>query len=118
MFRLLLDEGISPSISSLLWAEGIDNYPLRDRGLLGLSDHEIWALANAQGRAVVTINGADFRQLARRADDHAGLMIIPSGGTRHEHFRFVMLGIEHARSMSLDALRNVVIQVPPFGEGL
>jgi predicted nuclease of predicted toxin-antitoxin system len=42
-FRLILDEMISPNISPGLWEAGVDNYAIRDRGLLHASDYQVWA---------------------------------------------------------------------------
>ena len=57
---LLLDENTSPRIVRALWERQVDAVHIRDRGLLGASDHELWKFAKQEARTIVTINGKDF----------------------------------------------------------
>ena len=47
-------------------------------------------LALAETRTIVTINAKDFRKLAERSDAHAGIVVIPSGGSPNAQFDFIM----------------------------
>lgn len=58
--------------SSALWQQDVDAVLVRDRGLLGAPDHELWKLAVAETRTIVTINAKDFRKLAQRSQAHPG----------------------------------------------
>lgn len=116
MLRLVLDENISPSIVPLLWAEGIDSYSIRDRDKLRISDHRLFALANEEGRAIATINRADFERLARRAGHHAGIIVIPSGGTRSIHFEHILRAVRVALANEPATMNDQVFYVSEEGD--
>ena len=95
--RLLLDENISPRITPLLFEAGIDALPLRDRALLQIADHRVLAIAAKEGRAVTTINFADFEKLALKRKSHPGIILIPSGGTREQQFTYILTAADYLR---------------------
>jgi len=103
MLKLLLDENISPALTGPLWERGVDTVALRDRGLLEVGDHTVWAIGQQEARSVVTINYGDFRRLAQRATGHAGLVIIPSGRTRDGQFNLIVSVIEFVRSENVES---------------
>jgi len=78
-FRLILDEMISPHISRGLWEAGVDNYAIRDRGLLQASDYQVWTRAKLDARTLVTINEVHFRRFAETEPSHCGIIVIPDG---------------------------------------
>jgi predicted nuclease of predicted toxin-antitoxin system len=89
--RILLDENLSPTIAILLCNQGIDATHVRDRGLNGAPDSEVFELAFVEDRVVVTLNVSDFVKLARARAVHAGLVLIEQGGLkRDEQFRIVL----------------------------
>jgi predicted nuclease of predicted toxin-antitoxin system len=94
VINLLLDEGISPSLVHLLAEREIDAAALRDRGCLRLEDYQVWELAIAETRTVVTINGRHFRRLASTTPIHHGVLVLPSGGSRTEQFSNVVNAVE------------------------
>ena len=94
MISLLLDEPVSPSLTSLFANLQIDAIALRDRGRLQAADHEVWDLAMAEDRTVVTMNGRHFRKLAMMAPRHPGVLVLPSGGSRAEQFDYVTTAID------------------------
>ena len=53
---LLLDENPSPRIVRTLWQHDVDAVHVRDRGLLGAPDHELWKLAVAETRTIIDSN--------------------------------------------------------------
>jgi hypothetical protein len=66
--RLLLDEHYSPKIAIELRERGYDVASVTERDdLRGLGDRELWSLASAEGRALMTENVADFMPLVREA---------------------------------------------------
>lgn len=87
--RFLLDENISPNIAPQLWEEGVDAVPIRDRSMLRASDYRVLQVAQKEKRAVATINEYDFERLALKMAQHAGIAVIPSGGSRDEQFEYV-----------------------------
>jgi predicted nuclease of predicted toxin-antitoxin system len=112
-FRLLLDEMISPAIVAPLWMAGIDAVALRDRGLLEIEDHVVWRLAQSEARTIGTANGKDFMKFAARSDRHAGLLIIPGGGSRAEQLTYIANAADSAsrRSDHAPNFENVVVTV-------
>ena len=90
--RLLIDEMYPPSIAEQLRDRAHDVTAVTERiELRSLSDANLFALAQQEGRAVVTENVADFVPLADAADHrgeaHHGLVLVdpakyPRGGGR------------------------------------
>ena len=118
MLKLVLDEMISPSLVPLLWEQNVDNYSIRDRSKLRISDHRLFALANEEGRVVATINRADFERLARQAETHCGLLVIPSGGTREMQYDYLMRAVDIAKAENvvLPNMKDRVFYVPEDGD--
>ena len=66
--RLLLDEHYPPMLAQLLRQAGFDVVGVaEDPAMLGAPDPEVFRVAAAQGRRVVTENVRDFRPLLTRA---------------------------------------------------
>lgn len=79
--RLLLDEQISGKVADRLRSRGHDvTAATDDQGLRGLSDPDIFEVAQQQERALATYNRVDFepitREYAQTNRDHYGLVII------------------------------------------
>jgi predicted nuclease of predicted toxin-antitoxin system len=114
---LLLDENTSPRIVRALWEREVDAVHVRDRGLLGASDHEIWKFAKQEGRSIVTINGKDFRKLARDSQKHPGIVVIPSGGSPDAQLEFIMSAVTWVTSTnSPDGFSNRYLEIGDEGE--
>jgi predicted nuclease of predicted toxin-antitoxin system len=96
MYRLIIDEMMSPTLVPDLWAREIDTIHVRDRALLQISDHALWKYAISEDRTVVTCNGKDFAKLAAREPTHPGIISVPSGGHRAEQLSYVMGAIAWA----------------------
>jgi predicted nuclease of predicted toxin-antitoxin system len=77
--KLLLDEHYANDIAAALRAAGPDAVTFSERGLKGLDDEPLLALAAAEDRAVLTNNAGDFLLLIRRwaesGEDHCGLLL-------------------------------------------
>lgn len=81
--KLLVDEDLSPFAANRLRAEhGIDAVHVRDRGMLGASDHRVLACAYQEDRTLVTANVGDFQQLAASCEVHPGIVLVMDGGLR------------------------------------
>lgn len=95
--RLLLDEQFSAGIAEALRARGHDVVALQDadrQHWRGLSDPDLFDLALAERRAIVTENFAHFRSCADRAyargTAHYGLISTSNKALpRHRHDAFV-----------------------------
>lgn len=79
--KLLLDEQISGKVAERLGAQGHDVVAAAaDPALRGLSDPDLFEVAQAQERAVATYNRPDFEALVREYADvgrvHYGLVLI------------------------------------------
>lgn len=79
--RLLLDEMLTMKIALQLRERGHDVYAITERPhLVSLSDDQVLALGEAEGRALVTANIGDFATLdARWADsgrEHGGIVSV------------------------------------------
>jgi predicted nuclease of predicted toxin-antitoxin system len=114
---LLLDENTSPRIVRTLWQNDVDAVHVRDRGLLGAPDHELWKLALTETRTVVTINAKDFRKLAQRSQAHPGIVVIPSGGSPDAQFNFIMSAVRWASfTNSATGFANRYLEIDENGE--
>lgn len=79
--KLLLDEQISGKVAERLRGRGHDVLAATDDpGLRGLSDPDLFEVAQQQGRALATYNRSDFepivRTFAAANREHHGLVII------------------------------------------
>lgn len=92
--KLLLDEQISGKIAERLRDRGHDvTAATDDPSLRGLSDPDLFAVAQQQGRALVTYNRVDFepiiREYAEANREHHGLVIVHP--TRFPSWEFTRL---------------------------
>ncbi len=76
MANLYADEHYPLPVVELLRAFGHDVLTVQAAGKanLRISDDEVLAFATSQGRAVLTLNRQDFKQLHRLQPDHAGII--------------------------------------------
>ena len=105
MPRLLFDENLSPSLKIHL----ADSYPgslhVRDVGLRGGSDSEIWAVAAKEDLIIVTKDD-DFRQLSflRGGPPKVVWLVVGNAGTG-----FISELLEQHRS-DIEALENDAVE--------
>ena len=107
---LLLDECVTPAGVQVGWsfAPPIDIIHVNHRGRKAESDHGVWAYANAQGRAIVTINAIDYVRLACRPNNsHRGLFLMEPGHPRAQQLECItsicrFVNSENAASRCLD----------------
>ena len=71
--RFYLDEHVDPAIAEGLRRRGIDALTTAEAGLLNASDEKQMALAEAQGRVLVT-HDADFLRIYRTGKIHPGII--------------------------------------------
>ena len=105
--KLLLDENLSPNVAAQLQAEGVDVVHVRERGMLGATDHAVLDRAFAEERILVTMNVADFEKLAAAREIHAGIVLVTPGGlTRAEQLTVLHAAI--ARLANVDLVNHVL----------
>ena len=89
--KLLLDENLSVSVAPILVAEdGVDACHVRDRAMLGASDHGVLERAYAEDRILVTANVDDFVKLAHERELHAGIILFEDA-TLHRAEQLAMI---------------------------
>ncbi len=94
--KLVLDENLSTKIAELLRTEGVDIIHLRERRMLGATDHAVLDKAFQEDRVLVTMNVADFEKLAAARDVHAGIVLVTPGGLlRAEQLVIVRAALAH-----------------------
>jgi len=76
--RFQLDEHVAPAIARALRQRGIDAITVHEADLLGASDAQLLAHANAEGRVVVTQDD-DFLRLHHQQQPHAGITYCKQG---------------------------------------
>jgi predicted nuclease of predicted toxin-antitoxin system len=111
--KLLLDENLSPSAAVALIASGIDACHVRDRGILGATDHEVLERAFLEDRILVTSNVVDFVKLARAREIHAGIVLIERGGLRDEQIELIRQVVE--KPADHGAMINELLHVAEHG---
>jgi predicted nuclease of predicted toxin-antitoxin system len=112
--KLLLDENPSPSAAVALVASGIDACHLRDRGILGATDHEVLERAFLEDRILVTSNVDDFVKLARAREIHAGIVLIERAGLlRDEQIELIRQVVEKLAEHG--AMINELLHVAEHG---
>lgn len=78
--KFLIDEDISPTIARYLCEQFlIDAVAVRDRGLLGKSDHYILEYALNEERILVTANIVDFEKFASLLEVHCEIIFFLEG---------------------------------------
>jgi hypothetical protein len=106
--KLLLDEMLSPMIARELRERGHDVESIAgDPGRQAMSDAEVFALARAEHRAIVTNNLRDYRPLHHEA-------IVPGG---EGHFGMIFLPGTYRRTKAdigriIAALEQILAQHP------
>jgi len=75
--KLYADEGFSFKVTEHLRSLGHDVLTVQEAGQanLRIPDEEILAFATQQGRAVLTVNRADFIRLHKKYPNHAGIIV-------------------------------------------
>jgi hypothetical protein len=75
--KLWLDECVPPSSGTAGTKRGYDTVSNRDRGMLGVKDHELFPAVVDEDRVLVTNNAADFEALCVEHGLHCGLIVLP-----------------------------------------
>jgi len=73
--RIVADENLHEPISSYLKSLGYDVHCIRDSGLSGISDDEVYQLACRENRIIVTMD-KDFSRMFRFPPERCGGIIV------------------------------------------
>lgn len=112
--RVLIDEDLSPRCAAVLCERGVYASHVRDLGLSGATDHQLFRYAYEHDFLVVTANVEDFRKLAERSELHCGVVLL--GGaqyTRNEQIALVAYALELIGSRDM---ANTVLHLSKFGQ--
>ncbi len=77
--KFLIDQPVSPLLSEWLVGHGHDAFHLRERGLSRMRDEEIFRLATAEERIIVTADLDFSRIIALSGRDAPGLVLFRAG---------------------------------------
>lgn len=97
----------------------MDTIHVRDRGMLGSPDHEVWRYAQQEKRTVCTINANDFRKIATgETAGHFGILAVASGANPAGQFNMIEAGLNWiiSGSNSGSGFLNRYIEVDENGE--
>jgi hypothetical protein len=75
--KFWIDECLTPALVGIAHKHGYEATCTRDRGVLGMPDEELLALAVGDEFVFVTNNHADFIGLCSNAELHTGLVVLP-----------------------------------------
>ncbi len=107
--KILLDENVSPSLVVRLHAKGVEATHIVHLGRAGLADSELWQLAFRRDEIVVTINAADFIELAEISELHPGLIILRVAGlTADEQWQHLEPVVDHILTAHTDLMNKAV----------
>lgn len=110
--KLYLDEDLSPVIAHLLRRHGIEVTTAQEIGNVQLGDRAQLTYATREGRAIVTADIVDFKELAREAvatnTEHAGIILVPSS-FRGDEFQAIADAIRDAVKPYRTSLRGLVL---------
>ena len=105
--KVLLDEMYAPALAALLRDWGHDAVAVKERpDLIGLADEDLFRVATAEGRAVVTENVRDFavahQRILAAGQRHSGVILSDAR-------RFPRLGQSHVFVLA-DALAALLVE--------
>jgi predicted nuclease of predicted toxin-antitoxin system len=98
MFKLLVDEDLPRSTAAMLKSLGIDALDLRDIGLKGAPDAEVFKYAQNEGRIIITRDVEFGNILKYPIQNHCGIIIVRIPNT-------------YIRDKILEIIRNFFLEV-------
>jgi len=105
-------------------ARGVEATCNRDRGLLGATDAQLRAIAQAEGFVLVTDNASDFRAMFAREQIHPGLAVIPAehGRARQQQLAerlidFILEAAAAQRESPADFMVNRLVEIDEHARG-
>lgn len=110
--KFLIDEDISPTIARYLCEQFlIDAVAVRDRGLLGKSDHYILEYAFNEERILVTANIVNFEKFASLLEVHCGIIFFLEGDLLRQEQMELMQNVVTTIQTELKKGKNMINRV-------
>ena len=107
--KLLFDENLSPKLPSLLVTPFPGSAHVRECGLLGRSDEEIWEYAKANGFAIVS-KDSDFQQRSLLYGHPPKFVWLRLGNcTRQQIIRLLTTYEQDIRALDVDPSASVLV---------
>lgn len=107
--KLLFDENLSPKLPRLLASRFPDSAHIRECGLLGQSDEDIWEYARANGFTVIS-KDADFQQRSLIYGHPPKLVWLRIGNcTRQRLVNLITAHEQDIRALEADPLEAVLV---------
>ena len=108
--RLLVDNALSPRLAAGLRGAGHDATHVRDLGLQAAPDREIFSLARAEGRALVSAD-TDFATLLAEAPAAGPSLVLFRRGTTRRSDRQLVLLLAILARCSEDLAHGSVVMI-------
>ncbi|MFO0582343.1 MAG: DUF5615 family PIN-like protein [Anaeromyxobacter sp.] len=115
--NVLIDENLTPTMVERLASKGVVAVHVAHIGMPGATDPEVWRYAYEHDQIVVTLNAADFLELAGGVELHPGLVVLRGavGLSRDQQWAWVEPAIDHLLATG-DALVNRAVLVTGPGK--
>lgn len=108
--RFLADAGVAQRVVDWLRAEGHDILHLRDRGLQRLPDREVFELASAEGRILITFD-LDFGEIVAFSGGRVvSVVLLRLRDTRSSHVTERLRSVLERSARQLDQGAVVVVE--------
>lgn len=106
LIRLLFDECLSPLLTAVAYARGIEAH-VNYLGLASAPDHILLPLIAGGDYTFVTNNRADFLRLYRHIEVHAGLLIIVPARRKQVQERLLGVALDAIAARSFDTVNQL-----------
>lgn len=106
--KFLLDQNLSPKTTELFRELGFDALDVRELGMSGMPDDEIYRLAKEEGRILVTFD-LDFARRFMAHKDLPGLVILRVHPQTLEVLHPILRNF--FREVSLESLKGAIVTV-------
>lgn len=107
--KLLFDENLSPKLSQLLAALFPDSTHVRECGLLGQVDEDVWEYARTNGFIIVS-KDSDFQQRSLLYGHPPKIVWLRIGNcTRQQLVQLIITHEEDIRALEVDPFESVLV---------
>lgn len=107
LIRLLIDECLSPRLTTVAYARGLEATHVNHLGLARAKDHVLLPVIVGGDYTFVTNNRADFLRLYRYVDVHAGLLIIVPSCPLDEQENLLGLALDAIAARAGDTINQL-----------
>lgn len=107
LIRLLIDECLSPLLTAVAYARGIEATHVNYLGLASAPDHILLPVIAGGDYTFVTNNRADFLRLYRHIEVHAGLLIIVPARRKQVQERLLGVALDAIAARGFDTVNQL-----------